>query len=196
MRCKRIVAGASILWLGLILCGEAYESLASQHPSEQAQGPPSIDAIRKLAELSVLEVDATKMVATEIKGHAGGISAIVLVRATVTIGVDLEQAEFVDVDKEQQHLVLSLPVPGVHRAAIDHEASQMIYSQRKGLWRMALGPALEDELIANAYKVGEQRLKEAASQADPIDRAKRHAKSVLRRFIDGTGWTLTISWSD
>jgi hypothetical protein len=191
-----VLTGLACVWLGINLCSSAYEALATTPVVEQIDSPPSIESIRKLSELTVLQVRATEIVTNEIKGQTGGTSVAVLVTGDVFLGVDLEQAKFVQVDKDQRHLVLSLPVPAVRRAAIDHQASQMIYSQRQGLWRMALGPALEDELIAKAFTVGEQRLQEAAVQADLTDRAKRHAESVLRRFIEGTGWVLTIRWSD
>lgn len=195
-RTLQVLTGLTFIWVGLNLCNSVHNALAVTPDVEHTINPPSIESIRELSELTVLQVRATEVITTESRGRTGSTSVAVLIHGDVFLGVDLEQAEFVDVDKEQQHLVLSLPAPGVHRAAIDHQASQMIYTQRKGLWRMALGPALEDELIANAYKVGEQRLREAAAQADLTDRAKRHAESVLRRFIDGTGWTLTIRWSD
>jgi hypothetical protein len=190
-----VLTGLACIWLGINLCGSAYEALATT-PFEHTVSPPSIESIRDLSELTVLQVRATEVVTNEIKGQTGGTSVAVLVTGDVFLGVDLEQAEFVEIDQDKQHIVLFLPVPEVRRAAIDHRTSQMIYSERHGLWRMALGPALEDELIADAYKIGEQRLKDAAMQADLTGRAKRHAESVLRRFIDGTGWTLTIRWSD
>ena len=191
-----MLAGLTFIWLGINLCSSVHNALVDTPDVEHAVSPPSIEAIRELSELTVLQVRATEVITNKARGQTGSTSVAVLIHGDVFLGVDLEQAEFVEVDREQQHLTLSLPTPGVRRAAIDHQASQMIYSHRKGLWRMALGPAMEDELIANAYKVGQQRLQEAAAQADLTDRAKQHAESVLRRFIDATGWTLTIRWND
>lgn len=195
-RTLQVLAGLIFIWFGINLCNSVHDALASTPDVERVISPPSIESIRELSELTVLQVRATEVITNEARGQTGSTSVAVLIHGDVFLGVDLEQAEFVEVDKEQQHLLLSLPAPGIRRAAIDHQASQMIYSHRKGLWRMALGPAMEDELIANTYKVGQQRLQEAAAHADLTDRAKRHAESVLRRFIDGTGWALTIQWSD
>lgn len=191
-----MLTGLACIWLGINLCGSAYEALATTPDVEHTVSALSIESIRELSELTVLQVRVTEVVTNEIMGLTGGTSVAVLVHGDVFLGVDLEQAELVEIDQDQQHIVLFLPVPEVRRAAIDHLTSQKIYSERHGLWRMAIGPASEDELIANAYKIGEQRLQDAAKRADLAGRAKRHAESVLRRFIDGTGWTLTISWSD
>jgi len=195
-RTLQVLAGLISIWFGIKLCNSVHDALATTPDVERVINPPSIESIRELSELTVLRVQATEVITNEARGQTGSTSVVVLIHGDVFLGVDLEQAEFVEVDKEQQHLVLFLPAPGVRRAAIDHQASQMIYSHRKGLWRMALGPAMEDELIANAYEAGQLRLQEAAAQADLTDRAKRHAESVLRRFIDGSDWRLTIRWRD
>jgi hypothetical protein len=195
-RTLQVLAGLAAVWLGINLCNSVHDALATAPDVERVISPPSIESIRELSELTVLQVRATEVITSEVSGTTGGTSVAVVVHGDVFLGVDLEQAEFVDIDKEQQHLALSLPTPKVRRAAIDHHTSQMIYTARHGLWRLAVGEAREDELIANAYRVGQQRLQEAAAQTDLTDRAKRHAESVLRRFIDGTGWALTIRWND
>lgn len=195
-RTLQVLTGLTCIWLGINLCVGAFKALATTPDVKHTVSQPSIESIRELSELTVLQVRATEVVTNEIKGQTGGTSVAVLVTGDVFLGVDLEQAKFVEVYKDQQHLVLSLPVPGVRRAAIDHQASHVIYSQRQGLWRMTLGPALEDELIAKAFMRGEQRLQDAAARAGLIHRAKQHAESVIGRFADETGWVLAVRWDE
>lgn len=196
MRWTPTVAGAATLLLGLMLCAEAYESLASTPEPEQTITPPSIDSIRELAELTVLEVEASEVVTTEVNGYTGGTSAIVQVHGTITLGVDLDRARFVEVDEVQQHIVLALPPTEVRRVAIDHQTSRVLRCQRSGLWRMAIGDALEDQAIKSALVIGQQRLGATASRDDVDQRARGHAASVLGRFVSELGWTLDIRWDE
>ena len=192
----RIAAGVVIIWLGLLMCSGAYKSLALPQDVESTVPPPSIESIRELADLVVLEVQASEVVSAEVRGHTGGTSVIVLVHGDVMLGIDLEQAHFTDVDEDSRHLVLALPAPTVRRVAIDHHASRTIHSGRDGLWRLAIGPAKEEQAIANAFMLGTQRLKEVAVGEDLTRRAKQHAGVVLGGFTDETGWTLEIRWDE
>lgn len=177
-----------------MLCGEAYQSLAHTPPVQQPthSPPPSIDAIRDMSELTVLQIEVTDVVTTSVQGQTGSITVDMLIRGTVTLGIDLEQARFIEVDEEQQHIVLALPPPVVRRVAIDHQTSRVLSCQRNGLWRMAVGDALEDQAISSALVIGQQRLSYAASRADLNLRARGHAESVLGRFVTELGWTLDV----
>lgn len=192
----RIAAGAVMIWLGLLMCSGAYKSLALPQDVEPAVPPPSIEAIRELADLVVLEVQASEVVSAEVRGHTGGTAVIVLVYGDVMLGIDLEQAHFTEVDQGNRRLVLALPAPTVRRVAIDHHASRTIHSGRDGLWHLAIGPAKEDQAIANAFMLGTERLKEVAVGEDLTQRAKRHAEAVLGGFTDEMGWTLEIRWNE
>lgn len=194
MSWKRILVGAASLWLGLVISTEAYDALASTTEAEQPSTPPSIDAIRELAELTVLEVDAIEAVTSEIRGHTGGTTAIVLVHGTVSIGVDLEQARFVEVDQERRHVVLALPSPTLRRVSIDHQRSRVLSCQRDGLWGLAMGSAKEDQVIASALVRGQAHLEAIGSHDVYAVRARHHAEAVLAQFMHGLDWTVEVHW--
>lgn len=189
-----MIVGLATIWLGMMLCSKAYESLAYTPPEDEpaASSPPSIDAIRGLAELTVLEMEVTDVVTASVNGRTGGTTVDMLIRGTVTLAVDLQQARFIEVDELRQHIVLALPPPNVRRVAIDHQGSRVLNCQRTGLWRMAVGDALEDQAIRSALIIGEQRLNVAASRDDLDQRARRHAQSVLTGFVSEMGWTLLV----
>ncbi len=195
-RITRIIAGTVMLWLGLSLCGTAYDTLASAAQPRPPDEPPCIDRIRELAELTVLEVNASEIVNAEISGYTGGTCVIVLVQGNVTLGVDLGAAEYLHVDLERRHLVLSLPQPTVRRTSIDPRTSRLLRCDRAGLWRMAVGPAREYEAFAAALAIGQERLRSTAASDDFVDRAGRHAESVLARFVSEMGWTLDVRWQE
>jgi len=181
-----------------MLCSEAYESLAHAPPDEKPthSTPPSIDAIRAMSELTVLQIELTDVVSTSVHGQTGRITVDMLIRGTVTLGIDLEQARFIEVDKAQQNIVLALPPPEVRRVAIDHEASRVLNSQRGGLWRMAVGDALEDQAIRSALVIGQQRLSVAAARDVLNQRARGQAEAVLDRFISEVGWARDVRWEE
>jgi hypothetical protein len=179
-----------------MLCAEAYESLASTPEPEQPSTPPSIGSIRELAELTVLELEASEVVTTEVTGYTGSTSAIVQVHGTITLGVDLNEARYIQVDVEQRRLVLSLPQPEVRRVAIDPNASRTLRCGRSGLWQLAVGSAHEDTVVTEALVIGRDRLSQAASHEDMLRRAQRQTEAVLIRFVSEMGWTIEVAWDE
>ena len=185
---------ATIL-LGVVLCLEAYDSLATHTDPDESSTPPSIEAVRQLADLTVLEITATEIATNSVNGHAGSTTAIVLVSGTITLTVDLEQAQFVEVDENQQHLVVSLPEPSVRRVEIDHRASRVLICERSGLWSLAVGEAHEDRVISEAFLIGQQQLREQGDSDVFIQRARQHALAVISRFTSELGWTVEVRWT-
>ena len=194
MRWKRILAAATSIWLGLMLCTWAYESMPSYPQPQHVSTPPDIQSIRELTELTVLAIQATEIVNAEASGYTGGISLVMLIRGTVTLGVDLKPARFVCVDQARKHLVLSLPQPWVRRVEIDPQETRVLSCARRGLWRLAVGAALEDRAFAEALVSGRDRLEFAALREDFTRQARDHAQAVIRRFVTELGWTLDIRW--
>lgn len=196
MRWNRILAGATFIWLGLLLCNTACDLIALTPEPSPASLPPSIDRIRELAELTVTEILASEVVEGSVSGHAGSVIVIALIHGTATLGIDLEQARFLQVDEQSQHLVLGLPRPSVRRVAIDHHRTRVLSCERYGLWRLAVGTALEDRAFAKSLVIGHAMLKDAALRAEHASRARNHAQALLIRFVESLGWTLAIQWQD
>lgn len=179
-----------------MLCSEAYESLAATTQTGHTIGPPQLEAIRGLAELTILEVEATEIVSAEVNGYAGGTSVILLVRGTVTLAVDLEQAKVIKVDSDRQRVVLGLPPPEVRRVMIHHEDARILSCERHGLWRLAVGQAKEDQAIKEALAVGQDQLMQAASLENNIDQARKHAETTIGEFLSESGWELNVQWKE
>ena len=194
MRWTQILAGATAIWIGLVLTSRAYDALATEPETPPFRTPPNIEAIRELSDLTVLEVEATEVVTASVEGRVGSTTVIGLVHGIVTLGVDLDQAHFVEVDQERRHLVLALPPPTVRRVAIDPVTSRSLHTQRDGLWQIAVGSAHEDRAFAEALVIGQQRLDNAASRSDLTERARHHAEAVLQRFAAEIEWTLEVRW--
>lgn len=190
----RLLAGATLIWLGLLICGKAYASMTASPPADPPNNPPSIEAIREIAHLIALEVEATEIVATSIKGYTGSTSVVVLVHGTVSYGVDLDKARYVQTDPETRHLGLALPGPVVRQAAIDPDASRVLNCKRSGLWQLAIGPAREDEALISALAIGRDQLVHNASRDDLVNQSRRHAEAVLVQFVSEMDWMLEVHW--
>lgn len=194
MQWSRTLAGATSVLLGLLLCGEAYDSLALKDYQEQAGTQIILDGIRELAELVVLEVQLTEAVTATVSGRTGSTTAVVVITGSVTLAVDLELARIVEPDRERQNLVLALPQPTVRSVAIDHEASRVASCQRSGLWELAVGEAHEDRVIADAFAAGQRRLEAAGREERFAQRARHHTEAVIERFARDAGWTVEVRW--
>lgn len=196
MRWNPILAAVSLIWLGLLLCNTAYKSLTPTPEPTHASTPPSIDRIRELAELTVTEMQFSKVAEGSIRGHTGGVTVIALIHGAATLAVDLEQARFLHVDQDKKHLVLALPRPSVRGVAIDHHRTRVLSCERYGLWRLAVGSALEEHALAESLVIGQDMLKDAALREDHTSRARSHAQGSLSRFVAALGWTMDIRWQD
>ena len=193
-RITLILTGVASAWLGVLLCIWAYHGLAAPGHTEKPNTPPSLDAIQELSALSVLKVEVTEAITTSFRGYTGGTTVVVLVNGTLTYGVDLDQARYLQTDQAQQHLVIGLPAPKTHDVAIHHDKSRVLSTDRSGLWQLAIGPAREDEALMSALATGRDRLIDTASRDELVSRARRQAEAVLARFISELGWTIEIQW--
>ena len=189
-------AGMTALLLGVVLCSEAYDSLATHAQSDQTTSPPSIESVRQLTDLAILEITATEVATSSVNGHAGSTTATVLICGTITLTVDLGQTEFTEVDEDRQHLVLALPHPSVRRVEIDHRASRVLSCERSGLWNLAVGAAHEDRAISQAFLTGQQQLREQGDSDVFIQQARLHTLAVLSGFASELGWTVEVRWTE
>ena len=196
MQWSRTLVGMTSVVLGLLLCSEAYDAIALADEQELPDTQTILDGIQELAELVVLEVQLTEVATGSVSGHTGGTTVTMLVRGSVTFAVDLEQAQFVEVDEQRKRLVLELPSPEVRDVTIDHDRSSVLSCQRRGLWIITVGEGLEDQAIMKAMRIGQQRLENAASRSDLTIRAKRHTEVVLSQFVGELGWGLDVRWGE
>ena len=193
---SQILAGAMLIWLGMSLYGAAYDVLTATATTEQPINPPNINSIREMSELTVLEIEATEIVSTSFRGYTGGTSIVMLVNGTLTYGVDLDQARYLQTDPEERHLLLVLPQPRARQVATNPGRCRVLNCERKGLWQLAIGEAREDDALMSAMANGHDRITVAASREDLISRARRHAEAVLVRFVSELGWTLEVRWDE
>jgi hypothetical protein len=162
-----------------------------------AHAGPTIEQVRALSALTVLELDVADVQVTDLRGYTGGARAALVVKGDVTLASDLAQARFASVDHTARAAVLVLPPPRAGNARVDHARTRLIGVWRDGLWQMAPGgDAARAALVNQAYAEAQRVVAEAGQSPELDRRARAQAESVLKAFFGAMGWTLTVRWSD
>jgi hypothetical protein len=172
------------------------------HDVPKPTGPAStnlgltVERVQALAVLTTLKVDVADAVVTELRGHAGGTKAALIVRGDYTIGVDLSAARLGDVNQQARTAVLILPPPRVQSVRLDHERTRLLGVWSSGLWAITPGGGDADVAALNAaYRDAQRFVAAAAGDPDVLARARRQAEHVLGTFFAALGWTVEIRWS-
>ena len=152
-------------------------------------GMRSLEAVRELAELTVLELDSTDVVTGFAGGRTGQLTPTLLVCATATVAAEPSKARYARVNGDRGRLVLAIPRPTLRRVTIDHTATRRLTSIRTGLWQLASGPALGDEAIAAALRDASRRLKTSTSPEPVVEQAQRHAEAAVEVATSGSAPT-------
>jgi hypothetical protein len=174
----------------------------SAHRADRPSGPTSsntgltVERVQALSVLTTLKVDVADAVVTELRGHAGGTKAALIVRGDYAIGVDLSAARLTDVDQQARTAVLTLPPPRVQYVRLDHERTRLLGVWSSGLWTITPGGGDADVAALNAaYRDAQRLVAAAAGEQDVLGRAKRQAEQVLGTFFTALGWTVEVRWS-
>lgn len=156
----------------------------------------SIAALKDVARLTVLEVPMTDVVTSERTGplRLGSQRCRLTIHGVAEIGSDLQQGKFVEVDDAGRSAMLVLPTPTVLSVRVDHERSRVYDIDRGGLWQIVPGEIGSDRLVNAAYTKAEEMLRQAASTAENIERAKQQAARVISEACARMGWRVTLRW--
>jgi hypothetical protein len=192
MRFVSIVA----LTLGLALAGFVAFHVVTQpaDPAHTRSAGLTIEQVRKLASLVVLDVPISDVHVTQLEGLTGGIKVVIAVHGDVQIATDLSKARFEDLDAEHHTATLVLPKPAPGRPRLNHEKTRIVAIERNGLWNILPGEAGEKAATNRAMSAAQQLLTDAAKRDDLAAKACAHADEVLRSFFTALGWTVTLQW--
>ena len=151
--------------------------------------------ITELSELVTLRVPVSELCVTEISGYTGSIRCLLLAHGDVELGVDLNRAQFENVNPSNKTATLVLPHPRTRRARLDHNRTSVYRIDRFGLWRIrftdekarrVVNKAMKDALAAVALVGRGEKLKV---------QARRQAEAVIRGAMEvGGGMLGLIGW--
>ena len=175
-----------------------YKHFVSEKPARQVvvhvSKGPTIEEVRELSDLVLLEVPISDIHVSTLEGLTGGLTMAVAVRGDVQIAADLGRARFEAVDEAGKSVVLVIPKPTAQRPRVDHEKTRVLEIRRTGMWRVLGGGAGEDVLTERAFADAQRVLGAAANDPKLIAQACGRTERVMRGFFEALGWTVRVQW--
>ncbi len=97
--------------------------------------------------------------------------ALLIVVGEVSAGIDLKKVTMADIVDSETQITVTLPKPQMLMARIDHSKSK-IYDVKGGLWNTV-------ELLDDAYKAAEVKIRQAAAETGYVEICKKNARELL-----------------
>ena len=155
---------------------------------------PTLQEIQALSTLLTSRIEMADVSVTRLDGYLGGVEAALLVRGHVDLGVDLEQAELVDVDADQKTATLRLPEVSVISATIDHAHTRIVALSYRGVWQVNPQPMPAQRAIEQSLAGTQALLTDTGDDPAHRKRAQAKAEAVATAWARSLGWTLTVRW--
>jgi hypothetical protein len=165
----------------------------------------TVEQFRDVCELSVVRLAVETVVEARVTGKSGGVSALVLVRGDVDLGVDLATAQLTDLDPVARTATLKLRAPASTRPRIDPAATRIVELRRSGLWSVVpgcvttlagSGPGPEAAVLATAMAEGEARIARAAAAPGARRQSRSRVEQLLAARARELGCAVRIVWTD
>lgn len=161
-----------------------------------APSGPTIEQVLRLSSLVTTRVDVADVLVTDLEGHTGGVSAILLVKGDCTLGIDLSRAKFESPDSAPRKDVLVLPRPTLLAARVDQEKTRLLAVDARGLWQIVPGDGGRTVAVEEAYARAQGVMAAIASRPELVEKCRHDAEESLHSFFTAAGWTISIRWAD
>ncbi len=201
MKLFKIVFMWALLPLAVVLAGAgsgylAWAWLMTRAPVEPAHAALTVERLSEVSQLLTLKLDVSDVLLSRIEGYSGGVQAAVLIKGDVSLGIDLAQARFEDVDQSHHTAILILQPPTPSEPRLNHERTRIVSLEVTGLWRGVPGSRAEQAIANQALNEAQHLLASAVREKNADQRARRHAEAVLTAFCRSLSWEITIHWAD
>lgn len=150
---------------------------------------PTVEEIESLSELVTNRV----YVADILKGSNKDYEGVWAINGDALITIDLSQATISDKNEETKTATITLPLPKVVSARVDHERT--VNGGIKGM-RMAIlrNPKNRSKMMDDAMQEAQAVVKKAAGRPEIIDNAKNQAKLNIQMLYLKVGWNVAVKW--
>ena len=150
---------------------------------------PTVEEIESLSELVTNRV----YVADILKGSNKDYEGIWAINGDALITIDLSQATISDKDEEAKTATITLPLPKVVSARVDHERTKNggIKGVRFALLR---NPKNRAKIVDDAMQEAQAVVEKAASRPEIIENAKKQAKLNIQMLYLKVGWNVGVKW--
>ena len=156
--------------------------------------PLMVQRVRQLASLATVEATVVDVHVTRLRGRAGAVRVVLLVKGDVRLVCDVDRARFDVLDPVAKTAVVVLPPPVASRPRVDHEASRVYSIDREGLWRIVPGSTGEPQVLTAALREAQCLVADAVDQEDLCAAARRRAEALVERFCGAVGWSVRVEW--
>ena len=153
-----------------------------------SQGP----TIERLEQLSHLVTNRV-YVADVLVGNGAGCRGVWLIHGDGLIAVNLSQAKIVEKNERNKTATISLPLPEVLEARVDHDSTQT-WEVRTTTWIPWTSDP--DKLRDAVMKEAQKLVGHAAGSKENIQAARLAAETLLQAFYAEFGWHLAVTWED
>lgn len=164
-----------------------------QHGPIGVRSEPSIEAIREISRLAVLEVALSDVVfAPEDDPEIAYVA-----RGDAVLALDLDRVRILSTDSDAGVLHIQLPQPQVTRARIDHEKSGAFFEKGPSPLKRLLGDLFDkpDSAIRDAaMSIAQRNIAELAEREEHVQRARLQAENLLGGWLKQLGWRANFSW--
>jgi len=150
---------------------------------------PTVEEIESLSELVTNRVYVSDI----LKGSNKDYEGIWAINGDAMITIDLSKATISNKNEETKTAVITLPMPQVVSARVDHERTK--HGGIKGV-RFALlrNPKNRAKMVDDAMLEAQNVVEKAANRPEIIDNAKKQAKLNIQMLYLKVGWNVDIEW--
>lgn len=151
--------------------------------------------LENIGNLELVRFNLKDVVEESVKREAFGqdfllpdSKVLVIVSSEAVACIDMKKVTVADITEEGGSIRVLIPSPSICSSKVDHEASK-IYDVN------LTARLLDPELIENAYRDAEQKVKEKALDEDILNKAKTSAVQLLTPLLNGlTSKTIVIEF--
>jgi len=185
----RILLPLSIVTI-LIVCGLwVKKNFIDDPPTRVISMAPTVEEIESLSELVTNRVYVSDI----LKGSNKDYEGIWAINGDALITIDLSKATITDKNEETKTAVITLPMPKVVSARVDHERTK--HGGVKGV-RFALlrNPKNRAKMVDDAMLEAQAVVEKAANRPEIIDSAKKQATLNIQMLYLKVGWNVDVKW--
>jgi hypothetical protein len=179
------VVGACVLWWRL--------SNRNLRPASWQSSGPTVESVRRIAELLTLRVSVADVLTGEGYGYRGAW----IVKGDAFFGIDLEK---IDVPVQLRNdayrsATIVLPRPRLKYARLNHDVTKTWQVSRDAWWRSPSGEH-ENRLRDESMREGQRVIKFAVNKEEHSREAQSQSADVIQTIYRHVGWTVEIRWTD
>lgn len=150
---------------------------------------PTVEEIESLTELVTNRIYVSDI----LKGTNKDYEGIWAINGDALITIDLSKATIIDKNEEAKTATITLPLPRVVSARVDHERTKS-----GGIKGLRFAPLRNTDnrakIVDDAMQEAQAVIEKAASRPEIIENAKKQAELNIEVLYLKVGWNVSVKW--